>query len=172
MRTGKHRGFTLLELAAVMAITSILVSAAVPIYADFMQRQQLRVAANTLMHDLRRARELSVDARVSIFLTFQPGRQWCWGVSRALPCDCAGNVAPTDKPMARCDIASSDNREHFKDVMMDAAQDFEFSPGLGQVAQSGAAALRTKKGQHLQVVLNRMGRSHLCGRDAPGGPAC
>ena len=166
------RGFTLLELLAVLAITGILVSAAVPTYASFMQRQQLRLAADTLMQDLRLARELSVNTPASIFLTFHPGPQWCWGVSRALPCDCAGNVTPADKPRARCDVASGDNREHFKDVMMDTAQDIEFAPGLGQVIQSGAAALRTKNGQNIRVVLNRMGRAHLCGQDAPGGQGC
>ena len=167
-----NRGFSLLEIAAVLAITGILVSVAVPTYASYMQRQQLRLAADTLVQDLRRAREQSVNAPVSIFFTFHAGPQWCWGVSRGLPCDCTGNVTPTDKPLARCDIASADNRVQFKDVMIDAAQDFEFAPGLGQVTQSGSASLHTKKGQRLQVVLNRMGRAHLCGQDAPGGQAC
>jgi len=166
------RGFGLLELMAVLAITGVLISAAVPTYASFMQRQQLRLAADTLMQDLRRARELSVNTPVSIFLTFQPGPQWCWGVSRGLPCDCAGSVTSTDKPLARCDIANADNREQFKDVMIDTAQNLEFTPGLGQVTQSGAAALRTKKGQNLQVVFSRMGRARLCGRDSPGGQGC
>lgn len=172
MNARKLRGFTLLEVTAVIAITGILVSAAVPTYANFMQRQQLRLAADTLMQDLRRAREMSVSAPSSIFFTFHPGPQWCWGVSRGLPCDCAGTITPTDKALTRCDIASGDNREHFKDVTMDAAQDFEFEPRLGQIAQSGAAALRTRQGQNLQVVLNPLGRAHLCGQDAPGAKAC
>ena len=166
------RGFTLLEVAAVIAITGILVSAAVPTYASFMQRQQLRLAADTLMQDLRRARELSITTPTPIFLTFHRGPKWGWGVSRALPCDCAGNVTPTDKPLARCDIASSDNREQFKDVLIDTAEDLQFTPGLGHAAQSGTAALHTKNGQNLRVVLNRMGRVHLCGQDAPGRPVC
>lgn len=172
MRTCTNRGFSLLEMAAVIAISGILVAAAVPTYAHYMQRQQLRIAADTLLQDLRRAREMSISARTSIFVTFHAGPQWCWGVSRGLPCDCAGNVTPTDKVFARCDVMTENNRDHFKDVVMDAAQDFEFKPGLGQVAQSGAAALRGKKGQNLQVVLNPLGRAHLCGQDAPGAQAC
>lgn len=170
MRTS--RGFSLLEMAAVLAITGILISAAVPTYAHFMQRQQLRLAADTLLQDLRRAREQSISVPASIFVTFHAGPQWCWGVSRGLPCDCSGTVTPTDKPLARCDIASSDNRVQFKDVVMDTAQDFEFVSSMGRVTLAGAAALRTKKGQNLQVVLNPMGRAHLCGPDAPGGQAC
>jgi hypothetical protein len=115
---------------------------------------------------------MSVDARTSIFLTFRPGPQWCWGISRALPCDCSGALVPRDAPLARCDIAQGDNRAQFKDVALDSAETFEFSPGLGQVARTGAAALRTKKGQSLQVVMNSWGRAHLCGQDAPGGQAC
>ncbi|CAN5298663.1 hypothetical protein BH11PSE10_BH11PSE10_05570 [soil metagenome] len=166
------RGFTLVEAAAVLAITGIILAAAVPSYSHFVQRQQLRVAGDTLIQDLRRARDMSVNSPVSIFFTFQAGPRWCWGVSRGLPCDCAGNVTPTSQPLARCDIAQGDNREQFKDVLLDAAQDFVFAPGLGQVARSGAAALRTKKGQNLQVVLNPLGRAHLCGRDAPGSQPC
>ncbi len=172
IRIRTSQGFTLLEMAAVLAITGILISAAVPTYAHFMQRQQLRLASDTLLQDLRRTRELSVDASASIFVSFNTGPKWCWGISRRLPCDCAGNVTPTDKPLARCDVASADNREQFKDVAMETAQDFEFKPGLGQVAQAGAVALRTKKGQSLQVVLNRQGRAHQCGSDAPGGQPC
>lgn len=166
------RGFSLLELAAVMAITGILLAAAVPSYSHFIQRQQLRLAGDTLLQDLRRARQLSINAPASIFVTFHAGKQWCWGISRALPCDCSGTVTPTTAPLARCDIATASNKQQFPDVVMDIAQDFEFAPGLGQVARSGAAALRTAKGQHLQVVLNLLGRAHLCGRDAPGGQAC
>ena len=168
----KTRGFSLVEIAAVLAITGILLAVAVPSYSHFIQRQQLRLAGDTLLQDLRRAREMSVGAPVSIHVTFHAGPQWCWGVSRGLPCDCAGNVTPTSKPLARCDIARGDNRDQFKDVVLDAAQDFEFAPGLGQVTQSGAVALRSKKGHNLQVVLNPLGRAHLCGRDAPGAQAC
>ena len=168
----KHRGFSLLELAAVLAVTGILISVAVPSYAHFMQRQQLRLAADTLLQDLRRTRELSVNTPVSLFATFHGGPKWCWGISRGLPCDCAGNVTPTHKPLARCDIARGDNQAQFKDVTMGSAQDFEFKPGLGQAAQAGAVALHTKKGQSVQVVLNWLGRAHVCGQDAPGGQPC
>ena len=166
------RGFSLLEMAAVLAITGILLAVAVPSYKDFLQRQQLRLAGDTLLQDLRSARQLSISAPTSIFVTFHAGKQWCWGVSRALPCDCSATSASATATLARCDIATSNHKQQFPAVVLDTAQDFEFTPGLGRVAKAGAAALRTPGDQHLQVVLNMLGRAHLCGRDAPQGQAC
>lgn len=161
----RFTGFTLLEMAAVIAILGIVAAAAIPSYAHFIQRQQLRNAADALMRDLRNARELSVSSRSAIFVNYRAGKSWCWGVSRGQPCDCSGAAPPA------CNLSRGDNKE-FPDVMLDIAQDLEFSPGLGQVSQHGAAALRTLKGHNLRVVLNPMGRASVCGRDAVGGQPC
>ncbi|MDC8786371.1 prepilin-type N-terminal cleavage/methylation domain-containing protein [Roseateles koreensis] len=165
-RRGKSCGFTLLEMAIVIAITGILLAVAIPSYQHMLQRRQLRQVAELLALDLRHARELSVSENSAIFINYNAGKQWCWGLSRAKPCDCAGT-----SPQGRCELSHMDNT-HYPHVLLDAAQDAAFSPGLGQVAQSGAAALRTEAGQNLRVVLNPMGRTHICGPDAVGALRC
>lgn len=160
------RGFTLLEAVTVIAITCILLAAAIPSYQHMLQRRQLQQVAELLALDMRHARELSVSENQLIHISYRAGKQWCWGVSRNQPCDCSGNT-----PGARCNIAQMDSKEYPR-VLLDIAQDSAFSPGLGQVAQTGAAAFRTERGQNLRVQLNPLGRPQVCGRDAPGGVAC
>ncbi|WP_397536090.1 Tfp pilus assembly protein FimT/FimU, partial [Roseateles sp.] len=66
------RGFTLLEVAAVMAITGIVLAMAVPSYANFAARQQLRAAGESLALDLRLAREESLRG-ASVFISYRAG---------------------------------------------------------------------------------------------------
>ncbi|MBB4843558.1 prepilin-type N-terminal cleavage/methylation domain-containing protein [Paucibacter oligotrophus] len=157
-----QQGFTLLEAAVVIAITAILLAVAVPSYHNLLQRQQLRLAGEALAQDMRMARELSIRENTTVYISYKPGKQWCWGLSRGQACDCAAQV---------CSISRMD-QEHFPHVLLDIAQDAAFSAGRGQVEQFGDAAFRTERGQHLRVSLNAMGRARLCGRDAPERQSC
>ncbi|MDN3919774.1 GspH/FimT family protein [Roseateles violae] len=166
MRTRGGAGFTLLELAAVLAILAIVLAAAVPSYAQFLQRQQLRGAADALLLDLRHARQLSVQTRKPVFVSFNPGKNWCWGVSSGQPCDCNGGGA-----LPACNIGGG-RQADYKSVQMDSAADTEFTPMLGQAPRHGGIAFSTAKGQRLQVLVNGMGRAQQCGPDAVGAPSC
>jgi type IV fimbrial biogenesis protein FimT len=159
-------GFTLLEAAFVLAVTAIIMSVAIPSYAHYQQRQQLRQAADALTQDLRNARELSVGSSQPIYINYRPGRAWCWGISRGQPCDCAGI-----SPMPVCNIRTTDSKL-FPDVTLDSAQDIELSPQLGRVARAGNAAMRNRQGNSLKVVMNPMGRVSICGPDSNGGSPC
>ena len=168
IETGRRHaaGFSLLELCAAMAIVAVLLAVAVPNYSSMIQRKQLRGTADALVQDLRNARELSVNTQSRIFVSYRAGQRWCWGVSRGTPCDCSGA-----SPLPACNIRRADHSE-FPDVLLDGAQDGEFEPGLGQVTQHGAADFRTTKGHTLRVVLNALGRTQVCGPDAPGAQPC
>jgi len=164
----RHRthGFTLLEMAAVLAILAIVVSAATPSYINFMQRQQLRSAGDALQQDLRNAREFSVRTRRPVFISYSLGKTWCWGVSAGQPCDCSGA-----SPLPACNISQARSID-FKDVRLDRAEGAEFDPTLGQAVRNGSVAFSTLNGHSLRVELNGMGRAHQCGPDAVGAPPC
>lgn len=159
-------GFTLLEVAVVISITGILLAVAVPNYSRLMQRQQLRGAADALVHDLRGARELSVRTRSAVFVSYRTGKSWCWGISSGQPCDCSGA-----SPLPACSISRGQAGD-YPDVRMASADDAEFEPKLGQAPRHGSVHLSTAKGQRLQVELNGMGRAQQCGPDAQTSTPC
>lgn len=158
------RGFTLLELAIVMAVAGIVMAMAVPSYASFMARQQLRAAGENLALDLRLAREESARGG-SVFISYREGRDWCWGVSHGQPCDCSNGGIPA------CSISRSSQRDYPR-VEMGPSTPLLFDAGLGRLAAAGQAGFSTREGYSLQVQTNLMGRSHLCGPDAPKPSRC
>ena len=78
-KSRRTSGFTLLEAVFTMAVLAIILAAAVPSYSHYLARQRLRHVAELLEQDLRHARTLSVEEGRSVYMSFQSGRQWCWG---------------------------------------------------------------------------------------------
>ncbi len=164
MRPPRSRhGFTLLEMAFVLAVIGIVMALAVPSYANFMARQQLRAAGESLALDLNHAREESLRGGPSIYITYRTGPDWCWGISRGQPCDCG---LP-----ASCNMSRAQAREYPR-VTLAEGMPLQFESGLGRLVAAGSAAFSSSAGHSLQVQTTLLGRPHLCGPDAPKPSAC
>ena len=154
-RAGRRPGFTLIEVAFVMAILAIVVAVAVPNYSSYLARQRLRHVAELLELDLRRARALSVDEGRNIHVSFQSGPQWCWGASSLAVCDCGGGEP-------RCELSSTSSREH-KGMLLQSGQGITFELGWARIGISN------ERNQQLHIDLNPLGRPAICGSDARKG---
>lgn len=164
-QAGRHpagaRGFTLLEAAITVAVLAILVAAVVPNYSGYLARQRMRHVAELLEQDLRRARTLSVDEGRNIFVNFNSGPQWCWGLSRQAPCSC-GTGTP------RCELGSVDSQEH-KGMLLQSGQNVTFQAGMGRALDWTRIGLSNNRNQQLTIDLNPLGRPQICGADARKG---
>ncbi len=158
------RGFTLIEVAFVLVIVGILLSAAVPSYANYLARQKLRQVAELLELDLRQARAVSVNDNVPVYVSFESGRQWCWGANRGTPCNCATGVP-------RCSLLGMDSREH-RGVLLQAGRGVSFEGGLGRAVGWTLIGLSNDRNHQIHIDLNPLGRPQLCGPDAPRGSPC
>lgn len=159
--TTPRKGFTLIEVAFVLAILAIILSVAVPSYSSYVARQRLRHVAELLELDLRRARALSVDEGRNVFVSFQSGPQWCWGASRSAPCSCA-----TGAP--RCELGSISYRDH-KGILLQSGQTVSFTGGLGRAQDWTRIGISNDHNQQLYIDLNPLGRPAICGSDARKG---
>jgi type IV fimbrial biogenesis protein FimT len=63
-------GFTLVELVVVLALLGLLIVLAVPAYISYISNQRLIAAAQTLVADLRMARQEAVTRRATVIVTF------------------------------------------------------------------------------------------------------
>lgn len=159
-----RQGFTLLEAVITVAVLAIILAAAVPSYAHYLARQRLRHVGELLELDLRRARTASVEEGRNTYVSFQSGPQWCWGVSRQGPCNCA-----TGAP--RCDMGGIDHRE-YKGTLLQSGQGVAFEGGLGRATGWSRIGVSNDRNQQLYLDLNPLGRPQLCGADAPKAGAC
>ena len=158
------RGFTLLEVVVVLAVLGIILSAAVPSYASYLARQRLRHVAELLEQDLRRARALSVDEGRNIYVSFTSGPQWCWGTSRAAPCNC-------DTGLPRCELGAINYHEH-KGTLLQSGQSVTFQAGMGRALDWTRIGISNDRNQQLRIDLNPLGRPQICGSDARKGGGC
>lgn len=160
----RRRGFTLIEVAFVLALVGIILSVAVPNYADHIARQRLRHVAGLLEQDLRRARTLSVDEARNIYVSFGSGRQWCWGLSRQAPCSCTTGVP-------RCELGVM-NHQDYKGTLLQSGSSVTFQGGLGQALDWTRIGLSNDRNQQLRIDLNPLGRPQICGADARKVDGC
>ena len=86
----RRRGFTLLEAVFTVAIIGIPPQRPYPATPITWRASACAMLMAELLElDLRRAREASVNAEHSTYVSFQSGRDWCWGTSHQQPCNCA-----------------------------------------------------------------------------------
>ncbi|MCH8856637.1 MAG: prepilin-type N-terminal cleavage/methylation domain-containing protein [Proteobacteria bacterium] len=159
-----RRGFTLLEVAFVLAVLAIILSVAVPSYASYVARQRLRHVAELLELDLRRARTLSVEQGRDVHVNFVSGRNWCWGLSRNGPCSC-------DTGAPRCELGGMTAQEH-KGTLLQSGQNVTFQGGLGRALDWTRIGLSNDRNQQLRIDLNPVGRPQICGSDARKSDNC
>ncbi len=78
--TGNKKGYSLVELVVVMAIAGILAVIAVPQYANFTAKGNVRKAANDLLQNARLARTLAIrDNQVYVISFDVPGNSYSIG---------------------------------------------------------------------------------------------
>ena len=174
-------GFTLVELLVTLAVLAILVTTAVPAFTDLLDSQRLRATAHRIAADLRYARAEAVKrhADIPIGVSFAPGRDWCYGISQQLPCDCRqrdwrrADACLLDIAHQRqLHIAASPAREHVQllDARFSGAHTTRFDPLRG-TAQAGSVRLRSARGKRLDVRISTLGRVRICAPEGAASPA-
>ena len=167
----RRLGFTLLELAVVMAITTVLGALAVPSFSGLIARQRLKSVAYGLQADIALARQEAGRRGQPVHLMFQPGPQWCYVLSAGIGIDCRQASAAPGNGVIKV-VRGPDH----PGVTLLAASAMAMDPrnGTSLLAEGQARFASPTAGEQLQVHLGRLGRANVCAPATPvaGAPAC
>ncbi len=170
MRAGQPpwRGFTLVELTAVLVVLALLLTAGMPSMAAMMARQRLQATARHLQADVALARQQAVAQRQAVHVSLQAGAHWCWALSLDVAVDCRS----ARQGGAVIKVVRADDHPH---VALDEAAAMALDGRNGtRLSATGQALFSAGQGVQLAVRLNTLGRAHVC---TPAGamagvPAC
>ena len=170
------RGFTLIELAIVLAAVGLLLATLLPSFKAMAARGQLLAAAQQLQSDIGLAREQASRLAAPVYLSFQPGAQWCYALSSSQELDCRDNAkiddtATATSPAVIKRVVAAD----FPGVLLMDAQAMALDHRNGaRLGTAGQARFASRTGQQLKVQLGQLGRASLCApKDSIAGtPIC
>lgn len=68
------KGFTLIETMIIVAIIGVLAGLTIPAFANYIQKQKVIGARNSLMADIQYARSLAIARRTTFQIDFEAGQ--------------------------------------------------------------------------------------------------
>ena len=155
-------GFTLLELAIALAITSLLAAMAVPSYASLIARQRLQAAVEHLRADIALARQEAGRRAQPVHLVFQPGSSWCYAIGTAPVGNCRQAQGGAGSGLIKLVRGST---QPGVQLLQANPMTIDGRTG-GSLRTDGLARFASAEGQQLQVRLSALGHASVC---APAG---
>lgn len=163
---GANRGFTLIELMAVIAIMGILLAIAAFSFEAYFQKYRAKRTAETINAFFVNAKSEAVKHNAAVRAVFTVsggGAVWCAGLTTATTCDC--NTA------ASCKIDGVDrviSSADFNGVSLSpSVTTFGFNAERGTTT-SGNVEVTSVSGKKLQVKMSGRGRIKICSPSSNG----
>lgn len=168
--TAAAAGFTLLELAIALAITTMLAAMALPTYASLIARQRLQAVVEHLRADIALARQEAGRRAQPVHLVFQPGSSWCYAIGTGPVGDC--RLVPAGPGTGLIKVVRGSDQPGVQ-LLLATPMSIDGRTG-GSLRTDGLARFASAEGQQLQVRLSALGHASVC---APAGavagkPAC
>lgn len=153
-----QKGLTLIEVLVGLVLLAVLGGLAIPSFADYLERQRLKMAAEQLAESLNlaRAEALTQQQFMYVQLSGQGGERWCYAVSAQAKCDCfTGACQPVQRvdstALRGIELAGS-SRPMFR---------FNWKNGSATGGNGTASFVGQRTGQRLCVVLSNLGRVRM-----------
>jgi prepilin-type N-terminal cleavage/methylation domain-containing protein len=164
------RGFTLLELLVVFVIISILTVLALPSLLNFNQEQNTTMTAQKLYYALQYARSEAVKRNQFVYVNFQTGNNWCYGINANANCNCSVtnscNLTNVSAPTSQSTVMSGSG--------LSASNSVNFEPTHGASGTKSIVTFTTSTGgiSAMSVEVPIMGSVVLCSTTISGYSAC
>ncbi|MBF0399163.1 MAG: GspH/FimT family pseudopilin [Magnetococcales bacterium] len=164
----------MVELLVVLSLVTILALLAVPSWQRYIEKQNIRGAATTLLSDLNLLRSEAIQRNKRVTIHFSTGTAWCYGLSEdpAQTCNCTS--APQTCTIGG--VVRLTTAEDFKQVQLLSTTFVNdktgFEPTRGMAVNTGSLLLRSSSGYNVVITLNPVGRIAACANDSTLFPPC
>lgn len=160
------RGLSLIELMIVAIITIILTVLAVPNFIKFMQRYRLMTTIQGVYYNLQYARSEAIKRGATVYVSFQTGSNWCYGINTGSSCTCTnasscnlGTFTPAGSQLTTLSLSGFAN--------------FNFTGSRGAASSSGTITLTVTGGtSSMGIDVGTLGTIKICSNNISGYPAC
>lgn len=167
----RQSGVTLIEAATVLAITGVLLGAALPNADAARQRRHVEGAAAQFETDVHLARSTAASLGRTVRLDFQSGAGaacYVLHTGAAGNCDCLS-------PQPTCAAGEPLRTQRYAAqpvVMASNSASMLFDPTTGTVTPTATVRFTAPSGDALHQVVNLMGRVRTCSPSLAGYKAC
>ena len=155
-------GFTLVELVAVVAVTGIVATAAVPSLSGLIDTQRISGVASELASDLQYARAQAVQRNQGVRVSFKADAA-CYVIhtGSADQCQCAGSGPATCEGDAQAlkTVTLDDTR---RIGLHSNVASMVFDPVHGTASPAATLRINGPQGRSVQHTVNIMGRVRSC----------
>ena len=158
----RQSGVTLVEMAVVLGVTSVMLGSAAPHLIKTRHVQALDLAAAQLRTDVQLARSTAVSLAKSVRLEVaSTAAGSCYVIHTGGPSGCSCDSETTSCKAAGWVVRAA----HFgsgQPVSVKGNAGMTFDGTLGTVTPTGTVTLSNVSGDQLKVIVNIMGRARTC----------
>ncbi len=161
-------GFSFIQLMTVLAILSILTLASAPSFIELYQQYHLVTTTQNLYYVMQYAKSEAIKNNNTVYVEFQTGDNWCYGVNLGATCDCTvtnscslGSYAtPQTQDLSFSSAGANNHAVYFE--------------GTHGAADTSSTLTFTVYGQSkaLSIKVNRLGSLLVCSSTISGYPSC
>lgn len=167
-------GFTLVELMVTLAVMAILMTAAVPSFVDFFERNRVRGAADGVISLVSNARAAAVRNAIDVNISMAgSGTAWCIGGNAGTPpsgghpagvaaaCDCTdGDACLISGERVAVDVGAYPG---IAVGALPAALTFDSTLGVVSPMGSRSVVLTSPRGKYdVAIMVNALGQARMC----------
>ena len=155
----KPVGLTLLESLSALVVVVILTAMAVPSFMTFLQERRLTLTAENLLYALETARSEAIKRNTSVYVSFQTGDNWCYGINTGSNCSCS---TPSSCNLGA--VSASASQQISLSTTGITSSNFQFEGSRGASNVNNALVTLTLYGQttSISVLIPILGNLQLC----------
>lgn len=167
------KGFTLLELIMVLGIAGILVSVAVPSFADLLSANKVSGAAEKIKADFEWARSIAIRNNADIYMDVSAGTSsWCYGFTDAATCDCSQTSAVASDACTVDGSLKRNTQSPYGNTALASTISYMTFKSRGLMAAAGGTLSLSLGSKTVTLEISRLGRSTICSSQLNQFPSC